>query len=117
MSTDFPGKHHDLQVLMGQLSKELPGAVAGFGHLHKEAMAAGAIDAKTKELMALGIAVAIRCDDCISYHVHDSLKAGASRKEIVETLGVAMMMGGGPAAMYACEAFQALQQYESKAAA
>jgi AhpD family alkylhydroperoxidase len=62
--------------------------------------------------MALGIAVAIRCDNCIAYHVHDALKVGATRAEIVETLGVAMMMGGGPATMYACEAFEALEQFE-----
>ena len=112
MSTDYLQKHHDLQLLMGRLSRELPGAMAGFAHLHKEAGAAGALTAKFKELMALAIAVVIRCDDCIAYHVHDALKAGATRAEIVETLGVAMMMGGGPATMYACEAFEALEQFE-----
>ncbi len=113
---NFPEKRHDLQVLLGRLSKELPGAVSGFANLHKGAMAAGTLDAKFKELIALGIAVAIHCDDCIAYHVHDALKAGASHAEIIEALGVAIMMGGGPAAMYACEAFEALEQYESKTA-
>jgi AhpD family alkylhydroperoxidase len=117
MSTDYPAKHHDLQVLMGRLSREMPGTLAGFAHLHKEATAAGTLNAKFKELMALGIAVAIRCDNCIAYHVHDALKAGATRAEIVETLGVAMMMGGGPATMYACDAFDALEQFEKKAQA
>jgi AhpD family alkylhydroperoxidase len=112
MSTDYPARHHDLQVLMGRLSREMPGTLAGFAHLHKEAAAAGTLSAKFKELMALGIAVAIRCDNCIAYHVHDALRAGASRAEIVETLGVAMMMGGGPATMYACDAFEALEQFE-----
>jgi AhpD family alkylhydroperoxidase len=114
MSTDYPGKHHDLQVLLGRLSREMPGTTAGFGQLHKEAMAAGTLNLKFKELIALGIAVAIRCDDCIAFHVHDALKAGATHAEIIETLGVAVMMGGGPAAMYACEAFDALEQFESK---
>lgn len=117
MSLNYPEKHHDLQLLLGKLGKELPGAVSGFANLHKGAMGAGVLDAKSKELMALAIAVAIRCEDCIAYHVHDALKAGASRAEIVETLGVAIMMGGGPAAMYACEAFDALQQYQSKSGA
>jgi AhpD family alkylhydroperoxidase len=62
--------------------------------------------------MALAIAVAIRCENCIAYHVHDALKAGATRPDVLEALGVAIMMGGGPAAMYACEAFQALEQFE-----
>jgi AhpD family alkylhydroperoxidase len=117
MSTDYPTRHHDLQVIMGRLSREMPGTLAGFAHLHKEATAAGTLNAKFKELMALGIAVAIRCDNCIAYHVHDALKAGATRAEIVETLGVAMMMGGGPATMYACDAFEALAQFEKKAQA
>jgi AhpD family alkylhydroperoxidase len=117
MSMNFPDTRRDLQLLMGKLGKEAPGTLAGFAHLHKEAMAAGTLDTKFKELIALAIAVAIRCDDCIAYHVNDALKAGASHAEIVETLSVAVMMGGGPAAMYACEAFAALQQYESKVAA
>ncbi|MGO9134951.1 MAG: carboxymuconolactone decarboxylase family protein [Methylovirgula sp.] len=114
MSTNFPDKHHDLQLLMGRLGKEAPGTLAGFAHLHKEAMAPGALPTKFKELMALSIAIAIRCEDCIAFHVHDALKAGASHAEIIEALSVAVMMGGGPASMYACEAFEALQQYEAK---
>ncbi|WP_249780728.1 carboxymuconolactone decarboxylase family protein [Bradyrhizobium sp. dw_78] len=98
------------------MSRELPGATAGFAHLHKEATAPGTLGSKVKELMALAIAVAIHCEDCIAYHVHDALKAGATRGEVLETLGVAIMMGGGPALMYACEAFEALQQYEDQAA-
>jgi AhpD family alkylhydroperoxidase len=62
---------------------------------------------------ALGIGIAARCDGCIAYHVHDALKAGASRKEIVETIGVAVLMGGGPAAVYGTEAFAALNQFET----
>ena len=115
MSTDFPGKFHDLQVLLGKMSREMPGTTAGFAHLHKEATAPGTLGTKVKELMALGIAVAIHCEDCIAYHVHDAVKAGATRSEVLETLSVAIMMGGGPASMYACEAFEALQQYENQA--
>lgn len=114
MSADYPARHHDLQVVLGRLSREMQGTLAGFAHLHKEATAAGTLNEKFKELIALGIAVAIRCDDCIAFHVHDALKAGATHVEIVETLGVAVMMGGGPATMYACEAFEALGQYEKQ---
>lgn len=114
MSTNYPEMHHELQVLMGKLARETPGTMAGFAHLHKEATAAGTLSSKFKELISLGIAVAIRCDSCVAYHVHDALKAGATHAEIVETLGVAVMMGGGPATMYACEAFDALQQFEAK---
>ena len=51
---------------------------------------------------------------CIAFHVHDALAAGASRAEVLDTLGVAVMMGGGPAAMYACDALTALEQFESE---
>jgi alkylhydroperoxidase/carboxymuconolactone decarboxylase family protein YurZ len=58
--------------------------------------------------------VAGHCDGCIAYHVHDALKAGASRKELLETIGVAIMMGGGPALMYGCAALEALDQFEAR---
>jgi len=112
--TNFPERRNELQRMMPRLARELPGPVGGFANLHKAATAAGKLDAKTKELIALGIAVAIHCESCIAYHVHDALKAGATRAEVVETLGVAMMMGGGPATMYACDAFAALEQFEGE---
>jgi len=114
MATDFPARHSELQGVMLRLSRELSGPVSGFANLHKAAMAGGTLSTKHKELIALGIAVAIRCESCIAYHVHDALKAGATRAEVLETLGVAMMMGGGPATMYACDAFSALEQFSSE---
>ncbi len=89
----------------------MPGAVSAFGQLHNQAMAEGALSAQTKELISLGIAISVRCDGCIAYHVHNCLEAGATRQEIVEVIGVAITMGGGPSAVYGCEAFQALEQY------
>lgn len=116
MITNYPERRKQLNALMAMLGREAAGPVAGFAHLHKEATAPGALAPKIKELMALGIAVAQRCENCIAYHVHDALRAGASRAEILEALGVAIMMGGGPAAMYACEALEALQQFEAERA-
>jgi AhpD family alkylhydroperoxidase len=71
------------------------------------------LDRKHKELIAVAISVAVQCEGCIAYHVHDALQAGATRQEVVESLGVAIMMGGGPAVMYACEALAALDQFAS----
>ena len=113
MTTSYPARYEELRGLMRRLSRELPGPVGGFASLHKAAMTGGTLEAKTKELIALGIAVAIHCDSCVAYHVHDALKAGATRAEVLEAVGVAMMMGGGPAAMYACDALTALDQFES----
>ena len=114
MTTNYPARRSELQGLMLRLGRELPGPLGGFANLHKAATAGGALDAKTKELIALGIAVAVHCDSCLAYHVHDALKAGATRAEVLEALGVAVMMGGGPAAMYACDAFAALEQFENE---
>ena len=74
----------------------------------------GALEKKAKELIALGIGIAVRCDGCISYHINDALKAGASRREIIETISVAVMMGGGPSMVYGCEALEALDQFEKE---
>ena len=114
MTTNYPARRSELQGLMVRLGRELPGPMRGFANLHKAATSKGTLDTKTKELIALGIAVASRCDSCIAFHVHDALTAGASRAEVLETLGVAVMMGGGPAAMCACDAFTALEQFESE---
>jgi AhpD family alkylhydroperoxidase len=111
--TDFPARRAELQATLPQLAGELRGPIGGFANLHKAAVADGALSAKTKELMALAIAVAIRCESCIAYHVYDALRAGASHAEVMDALGVAVMMGGGPAMMYACDAFTALKQFEA----
>jgi AhpD family alkylhydroperoxidase len=111
---NYPEQHAQLQRLVGKLMVEAPGVLAGFRHLHKESQSEGALPTRMKELMALAIAVAGHCDGCIAYHVHDALKAGASRKELLETIGVAIMMGGGPALMYGCAALEALDQFEAR---
>ena len=114
MTTNFPARRNELQGQMLRLGRELPGYLGAFANLHKAATSASALDAKTKELIALGIAVAMRCESCIAYHVHDSIAAGATHAEVMDTLGVAVMMGGGPATMYACDAMSALEQFESE---
>lgn len=109
---EFPALRTHLQELAGKLRKDIPEQMAGFAALHKAAFADGALTKKTKELMAVAIAVAARCDGCIAFHVYGAIKAGASREEITETIGVAMLMGGGPAMVYGCEALDALEQFQ-----
>ncbi|HCM04718.1 MAG TPA: carboxymuconolactone decarboxylase family protein [Oceanospirillales bacterium] len=86
----------------------------GFGALHEAAIKPGALDSKTKELISLGIAITVRCDGCIAFHVHDALSAGASEEEIAETVSVAILMGGGPSMVYGIEAMQAMSQYQEQ---
>lgn len=114
MTTDYPSRRAELVSGFGDLNRALPGVGSGFGQLHKEALGDGALSTATKELMALSIAIALRCDGCIAFHVHDALYAGASRPEIEEAIGVAVMMGGGPSMVYGADAHRALEQFESE---
>ena len=109
---DYPQHYKELKDQIARLGREVPGPMGAFGSLHEKALASGALNAKTKELIALAISIAVRCDGCIAYHVHDALEAGAGRKEIAETIGVAVMMGGGPAVVYGAQANEALKQFE-----
>lgn len=114
MTTDFPERYQQLQAQLGHLAKELPGVMAGFGRLHTDSTKAGTVPAKYKELMALAISICVNCEECIAFHIHDAMSKGAVHEEIVETIGVAIMMGGGPASMHACAAYEALEQFEAQ---
>lgn len=96
------------------MKKLAPKVTEGFLAFDKAAVEAGVLDVKTKELIALALAVAARCDGCIAVHVNNTLKAGASIEEIAETLGVAVSMGGGPSMVYATRALEALTEFTSK---
>ena len=111
MDKNYPEKYEHISEMMGKLGHEIPKTMGGFSQLHKAAADDGALTKMTKELIALSIAVVVRCDGCIAFHVHDALKAGASREEIMEAIGVAILMGGGPAVMYGVEALEALDQF------
>ncbi len=102
-----------LQSLISKLANELPEPMSNFSQLHESATAEGALSTKVKELIALGIAITVRCNGCIAYHVRDALSTGATRREVVETIGVAVLMGGGPSVVYGAEALQALDQFET----
>lgn len=97
---------------MGALRKALPDTARAFGDLAKAAIAQGALDSKTKELIALAIGIAARCDGCIAFHVKAAKKYGATREEVVETIGVAVYMGGGPSMIYGAEALSAYEALE-----
>lgn len=112
MTKNYTAIYSQLEGLMGQLADEAPQVMDGFTKLHGASTEDGALDKKTKELIALAIGITVRCDGCIAYHVHDAVGAGASRQELIETIGVAVMMGGGPSVVYGCEALQAIDQLQ-----
>lgn len=113
-TTDFVARHRELMDGFRDLYRAAPGAMAGFGAMHKGAVEDGVLSRGMKELIALAVGITGHCDGCIAFHVHDALKAGVTRSEIEETIGVAVMMGGGPAAVYGADALVALSQFEAE---
>lgn len=111
MNTDYVERRHHLSAGFGRLRKANPDVMSGFARMHRAATADGVLPAKTKELIALAISIAGHCDGCIAFHTHDAVKAGATRAEVEEAIGVAVMMGGGSAAVYGSDALDALDQF------
>ena len=91
------------------LSKELPEINRGFGWERRQKL--GALDEKTKELIALGIAVATRCDSCIGFHVKSLVRLGLTREELCEALSMATFMGGGPSYAFSAKALSAFDTF------
>jgi alkylhydroperoxidase/carboxymuconolactone decarboxylase family protein YurZ len=104
-------QYYRMQALAEQLGSESENVMAAFVEFQERVLATGALSTHIKRLMALGMAILLRCDDYLATYVHDALKAGATRNEILETIGVAMLMGGAPAVAYGSEALEALNQF------
>jgi len=90
---------------------------AGYKELHDSALAAGVLDARTKELIALAIAVSKECDGCIAAHAHAAAQHGATPAEAAEAIGVTFLMNGGPATVYGARAFAAFREFYDQRAA
>jgi AhpD family alkylhydroperoxidase len=100
-----------LAPLTRELRTMIPGVYTSFRDLHGAAMAPGALDAKTKELIALALSVQHQCDGCIASHARGAAKAGATKQEAAEALGVTFLMNGGPATIYAPRAYDAFCEF------
>lgn len=94
---------------MEKMNKQSPAMSAGFGGLFSKVMTDGALKVKDKELIALAIAVALRCKECIMAHTEKCLDSGATKEQIIEAASVAVVMGGGPAYMHVSEVIDALE--------
>ena len=98
------------------LRQATPELMKTFTDMARAAHGGDALDGKTKELIALGISVAVRCEPCIAYHAEAAVKQGVSRAAVAETLAMAVYMGAGPSVMYAAKALEAVDQLASTAA-
>ena len=113
---DWPGVAGGLIQALKPLRGGAPETMAAFSGLARAALEPRALPTKTKELIALAIAVATRCDGCIAFHAEAAVKQGATRDEVMETMGMAIYMGAGPSAMYAAQALEAFDQFAAKGA-
>ncbi|MEJ2174256.1 MAG: carboxymuconolactone decarboxylase family protein [bacterium] len=111
--TSYPERLRNVRNNSQALAAAQPGVMETFEKFHQAAVATGALDRKTKELIALAVSVTAGCDDCIAHHVNDAIRAGATREEFVDALGVAVLMGGGPGMIYASHAIEAVDQFLS----
>jgi AhpD family alkylhydroperoxidase len=115
MSKDYKAITANISAGMARLRADIPDTMKGFGALAMSASKPGALDAKTKELIALAIGVVVHCDGCIGFHMKSLVRLGATRAEIEEALGMTIYMGGGPSLMYAAEALAAYDQFSETA--
>ncbi len=117
MHKDWPAMASELSAAIKEVRLGSPDVMKSFSAMAAAATATGALDTKTKELMTMAIAVAIRCDGCVAFHAKAALQHGATREELMETMGLAIYMGAGPSLMYAAQAVEAYDQFAAKAAA
>lgn len=105
----------EFQANMPKLQNALPEVITDFAKkLMPDVLKDGVLSTKVKELVALGIAVCATCDYCIAIHVKKCFEAGATKEEIAEVLGVAILMGGGPAMTYSTFVMQAIEDFGPK---
>lgn len=101
----------ELSSLMGQVRQGTPEVAKGFSQMAQGSTEEGALSTKHKELMAVAISIAVRCDGCIGFHVKAAVKHGATREELMEVIGIAVYMGGGPSFVYGAQALEAFDEF------
>jgi len=107
---DWKDFHAGTSRELAVLRAEMPAAASAFTQLAKAATAEGALDPKTKELIAMAIGITSHCDACIGFHARAAVQQGATRAEIAETVAMCVYMGGGPSLMYGAKALAAFDE-------
>ena len=99
--------------MLGNYGKANPKVMGAMNRLNEASSKNGVLPSKIKELIGLGIAISAQCEGCMSMHIQGAMSQGATREEVVETIGVAITMGGGPAAFHGALAYKILEEYEA----
>ena len=115
--TPYTDLTRGISAELAKLRGDMPDTLRGFSALAKGATQDGALDKKTKELIAIALSVAARCDPCIGFHVQTYVQLGGTRAELADALGMAVYMGGGPSLMYAAKTSAAFDEFSAAAAA
>ena len=110
-SKNYTQLTRDISKAVGDFGKGSPGVLKGFQQMADSAIQDGVVDKKTKELIAMSIAITARCQGCLGFHARTLVKLGTTREEFIEMLGVAVYMGGGPSLMTAAEALMAFDEF------
>jgi AhpD family alkylhydroperoxidase len=113
MHKNWPEVASTMSPALKELRAGAPDVMKSFSAMARAALEHKALDPKTKELIALAISVAVRCDTCIAFHAQSAMKHGATRDEVMETVGIAIYMGAGPSVMYAAQAVEAFDQFRA----
>jgi AhpD family alkylhydroperoxidase len=114
---DWDKYRQQLAAAIAEIAKAAPDLVRGYRMLASSRAKSGALDAKTRELVALAVAVTVRCDGCIATHVDLARRQGATADEITDALGIAVMVNAGAALVYSARTLDAFQSGPPPAAA
>jgi len=112
---NYENTANDVRKEALELYKAAPDVMRSFQGLMSAVGKEGALSVKTKELMALGIAISSKCEGCLVFHVQNAIRHGAIRAEIIDTIGVAIEMGGGPSTVYGGKALAVFDELSAKA--
>ena len=110
---DHQHTQDDLSEPYDELRRAIPEVMAAHAQLSRASMAEGSLDQRTKELIALAIAITRECDGCIAAHAKGAVRRGATRLEVAEMIGVAISMNGGPGTVWGPRALEAFDQFSA----
>ncbi|MGH7643287.1 MAG: carboxymuconolactone decarboxylase family protein [Candidatus Dormibacteria bacterium] len=111
---DYPKVLKELAAPISELREAIPEVWAGYSQTRRAAMGEGALSAKHKELIGLAISIVKRCDGCLAAHSRGAARRGATSQEVAETIGVALLLEGGPATVWGPRAWEAYQQFAAE---
>ena len=114
MTQNYSDTYEQTLKMIGSYAKENPDMMNAFSKVHQIGAKDGALKSKFKELIALGISINTQCEGCITMHINSAIERGATHDEIVETIGAAIYMGGGPSVVHGAKAYAMLQEFEAK---